>query len=202
MWEKYGNNFGGVAIIFEIINDPTGWDNFHLSEIKYHPSLEMQNYVRDINVLKEKYSGCTFYLELEKIMALHKEEKWAGEKEVRILTYKPFQNYANKLNLLKRELKKELIIETGRIRFAEYFELNLWVKNDSARIKDRFEQTLPSPDYFIKHPQIKITNILFGENCGLSPEEYLRITPEIAGIVVDNFGYTVQLDRNLFRDES
>jgi len=193
-WEIYGDNFRGIAIIFQIINNPQEWDNFHMSDIKYDLSPKVKNYVNDINTLKIKYAGCTFELELEKIMAFHKEPKWEHEKEIRILTYNPFPSYEDS----RKFSKQELIIEPNRNRFAEYFDLHLWVKNDSTYIRNRFEQELPVEDYFIKFPQIKIKDILFGGNCGLSPHEFNRYISEIELIIAYNFGYNVHLNVNLF----
>ena len=62
MWQEYGCNFCGVAIVFELINQPIHWVNYHLSKIKYKLSNSMENYVRKIDLLKKKYIGSTFYL--------------------------------------------------------------------------------------------------------------------------------------------
>lgn len=202
VWEKYGQDYEGVAIAFKIINDHSKWDNFHISDIKYNLSPTLQSYVDDIDDLRKKYPGCTFYLELEKIMAFHKRENWHDEKEVRILTYNPYKTWQERLKFTKRELK----IERNRNRFTEYIDLHLWADNDSPYLENRNDdplvdrrQTLPITDYFETHPKIIITDIYFGYNCGLNPQEYYKFRIEIDDLIRYNFGYKVNLTSNLFK---
>jgi len=192
IWKCYGKDFEGVAIVFKIENDLEKWDNFHMSEIKYQLSAKVKQYVEDIEQLKSKYPYATFDLELEKLMAFHKEPKWEHEKEVRILTHLTDFTHAE-------SLKRELVIEKGRNRFAEYFDLHLGV--DNGLIDEK--QVLPVADYIIKYPKIKITKVLFGKNCGLSDEEYRNVyCPEIENIVLRNFGYSITPERKLFSIKS
>lgn len=127
LWKRYGNDFKGVAIIFKIDNDIEKWNKFHISEIKYSANENIKQYVNDIKNLKIKYPECSFNLDLDRIMAFHKENCWENEKEVRILTHQKFQNVFEKMKFSKREFK----IEPIRNRFTEYIELNLFVDNNS-----------------------------------------------------------------------
>ena len=202
VWAKYGQDFAGVAIIFKIVNDTSKWDNFNLSDIKYNLSPTLETYVKEINALKEKYPGCTFYLELEKIMAFHKKEEWKDEKEVRILTYNPYKNWDERLKFSKRELR----IEENRNRFTEYIDLNLWVDNSSAYLENRHgdpmvdrKQNLPTADYFETTPKIVISDIRFGHNCGLTNQEYYKFKIEIEELIRFNFGYKIEMENNLYK---
>lgn len=200
VWEEYGENFEGVAIVFKIDNDPKDWNNYHLAEVKYNLSSDIKEYAEKLKELKLKYPNASFDLGLEKLMSFYKESKWKGEKEVRILTYKPHRYIEEWLKFCKRDLK----IEEGRNRFTRYIELPLWVDNSSLLITKGSEealldrrQNLPE-DYFIKHPKIKIKDILFGSRCGLNNEKYDTFREGIEDTIRYNLGYEVKLNLNLF----
>lgn len=201
IWETYGRNFTGAAIVFEINNDIDKWNNFHLSKLHYSLSPKISQYVQDIKLLKLKYPNCTFYLNLEKLLGFHKTENWAKENEVRILTYSPYDLQEERLKFINKELK----IETGRNRFTEYINMPLWVDNSSRYLEcsennlnlDR-RQILPTDDFFTKQPKIKINNILFGENCGLTPSEYRKFKFEIENMFKYNYGYILKMDENMY----
>lgn len=198
IWKLYGNEFKGVGLVFEIINDPKTWDNFHISDIKYNTSESLKNYLGGVSALKEKYRGCSFYLELEKLMAFHKSQKWENEREIRILTYLPYTLPEERLKLIN----KELIISDRGIRFTDYIELDLGVDNNSSYIRNHssntnFDRTqVVAENYYKVRPQIKIRNIIFGQNCGMSPNEYIKIRPEIEQLIRFKFGYQVELSLN------
>lgn len=198
LWEKYGKLYSGVALVFKIENDITAWDNFNIAQIKYSLSDAMKNYSSEMENLRIKYSGCSFNLNLHRFMAFHKQQEWEAEKEVRILTYYPYKYHYERLKYIKPELK----LENGRNRFSEYYELNLFVDNESPYLNqlniplefDR-KQSL-HPKYFIKSPKIVITDIIFGYRCGISSLEFQTFKNRIEEIIQFNFGYKVNLSQN------
>lgn len=199
VWKKYGDNFKGVALVFEIANDPERWTNYHISEVKYGLSPKVSEYVNEMDKLQKKYRGFTFYLELEKLMTFHKGQQWKDEREVRILTYHPYEDFFERIKYTKPELR----IEPNRNRWTEYIELHLFVDNNSACLENKREdprldrkQLLPSDKYFQECPQIMIKDIVFGANCGLERREYIRTKERIENLIQFNFGYRIQISPN------
>ncbi len=53
-----------------------------------------------------------------------------------------------------------------------------------------------NPNYFIKSPKIVITDIIFGNQCGISNKEFLKFKSRIEEIIQFNFGYRITLSDN------
>lgn len=193
VWELYGKKYSGAAIIFEVLNDPNNWVNFHMSEIKYEVPSSFEQFGLDMEQVK-KERGIDVDYDLSKLIGFHKTPNWEGEKEVRILTYYPFESYEESLRYTKTEFR----LQTDRNRITHYFKLPIWVDNKSLYIKSHTSpelsryQKLPE-DFFDTRPRLKIRDIVFGENCGITEQEFPRFRREIEDIVLYNYGYQVKL---------
>lgn len=193
VWELYGKNYSGVAIVFEVVNDSSDWVNFHMSEIKYEVPAAFEQFGLDMEEVKKKREIEVDY-DLSKLIGFHKISQWQGEREVRILTYYPFESYEESLRYAKTEFR----LQTDRNRITHYFKLPIWVDNDSHYIKSltsadlHRNQRLPA-DFFHTRPKLKIKDILFGSNCGITQEESQRFRRQIEDIILYNYGYKINL---------
>jgi hypothetical protein len=198
VWNLYGKNFSGAAIVFTIENDPKSWDNYHMSEVKYDMADEFDSYFQKKTEFEKQYS-ISADCDLSKLIAFHKEPHWKDEKEIRLTTYFPFQNYEEQLKFIKSEFR----LTAGRNRVVHYIKLPLWVDNDSASVKSHNSeelsriQKLPA-DFFSTRPKVKIKNILIGKNSRIEPEDYSRFRNELQEIMFLNYGYQPDIDLNLF----
>lgn len=199
IWEKYGNNFEGAAIIFTIENDPINWVNFHISEVKYDEPDSFYSYKKRVEKIESEYEGINLTCDLSQLICFHKTAKWQGEKEVRIATYNPYNGPEEYWKYSKSEFR----LEKGRNRITNYIEMPLWVDNDSSLIKsygtpelDR-TQNLPK-DYFNIRPKIKIKNILIGINSGIQIEEFREFRAMLIETIRFNYGYDIDIDYNFF----
>ena len=199
VWKEYGKDFSGAAIVFTIENDPISWDNFHISEVKYDSADKFDSYFNKKSEFEKKYS-ISAECDLSKLMGFHKQPHWKNEKEVRLITYYPYEDYEEQLKFIKSEFR----LSKGRNRVVRYIKLPLWVDNTSAYVNSDVPelsriQILPA-DYFDTRPRIKIKDILIGKNSGIEPDRYDRFRYELQEIIQLNYGYNPNIDLNLFRE--
>ena len=199
LWTNYGNNYKGVAIEFEIVNNPSEWDNFMLSEVFYEiPSLYLEM-EKELNVFHKKYPQAETLIDLGKLIAFHKKPSLSKELEIRLSTYFPF----NDTEAYEKYCNTEFRFEKDRPRETDYFGLKLWVDNESPFVKStdpEFDRTLNVPEsYFVEKPKIKIMNIHFGKNCGISNEEFAPFCTKLNHILHLKLGYEIEdLNLNLY----
>jgi Protein of unknown function (DUF2971) len=194
IWEKYGDSFKGAAIVFEIINSPMEWLNFHIAEVKYDKLDGFVNYQKQLEEIKSQFHWANERTDLSKLICFHKTSKWKGEKEVRLATYFPYKKTEEYWKYSKTEFR----LEGGRNRITNYIELPIWVDNESHWIKsydtpelDRTQNL--QQDYFISRPQIKIKRILIGAESGISPQEFDAYRLALLDTIRFNFGYDVDI---------
>ena len=192
-WEKYGNNYKGVSIEFEIVNNPDEWDNFMLAPVYYEIPQKITSLIEGLYVLKEKYQVLEFDFDLGKLIAFHKNPKFKEEKEIRLSSYFPFDSTQEYWRYCNTEFR----LEHTRPRITNYFGLDLWVDNDSFFIKNgsiKFDrQNILDPYYYIKKPKILITNISFGEECGITKTLYPMFRMKLEEVIRLKLGYKVNL---------
>lgn len=193
VWDIYGRKYQGVAIVFEVVNDPGTWVNFHMSEIKYEVPAAFEQFGVDMEEVQRR-RGISVDYDLSKLIGFHKKPAWNGEKEVRILTYYPFDSYEEFLRYAKTEFR----LQSQRNRMTHYFKLPFWVDNDSGYTKSHTssdlhrDQNLPK-DFFDTRPKLKIKDILFGEQCGITTNEFPRFKRELEDLILFNYGYKVTI---------
>lgn len=199
LWKDYGKNYKGVALEFEIVNNPSKWNNFMLSEVFYKIPRDFLEMEEELNKFHEKYPGSKTFIDLGKLIAFHKKPDFSKELEIRLSTYFPFNN----TEAYEKFCNTEFRFEKGRPRETDYFGLKLWVDNESPFVKSdnpEFDRRLDvSESYFVQNPQIKITNIYFGKNCGISNVEFTPFWTKLKHIMHLKLGYEIKkLELNLY----
>jgi hypothetical protein len=198
VWKVYGRMYKGVAIIFEIVNDPNDWINFHMAEIKYHLPTSIKKYKSDLIKFETKY-GIKATVDAAKLIGFYKKKKYAGEKEVRLLSYSPYSSFQENAKFIKQDYR----LARNRNRFTNYFELPLWVDNtnlyaNEADIPDLDRRQNLPPDYFHTRPKIRIIDIKLGEQCGLNYDELVELREQIDMTIACNYGYRINLKKEFF----
>lgn len=199
LWKEYGKNYQGVAIEFEIVNNPNEWNNFMLSEVFYEIPKNFVEMEIELKSFQEKYPDASTFIDLGKLIAFHKKPDFSKELEIRLSTYFPF----NHTEAYEKFCNTEFRLEKGRPRETDYFGLKLWVDNNSPFVKSskpEFDRRLDvEASYFKENPQIKITNIYFGKNCGISNQEFTPFWTKLKHITHYKLGYEIEnLELNLY----
>jgi hypothetical protein len=184
--------------VFSIENDPMTWYNFHIAGVKYGEVDAFQHYGARVKAI-ERENDVTAWCDLSPLIGFHKEPKWANEKEVRISTYFPYDNFDAYLKYAKADYR----LAAGRNRVTNYIELPLWVDNDSSWVQDlrrpELDRRQRLPDGFFKeHPNIKVKRILVGARSGLSLQEYAKLEQTLFQTCSDRLGYDVEVDLNMY----
>ena len=200
VWQHYGSNYAGAAIIFEIVNDPAKWHNYHMSQVHYKVPEPFSDYSLKLEELS-KSKNISARIDLSRLLAFHKQEKFNNEKEVRLLTYNPFNTFYEKMKFSKFDYR----LEDSRNRFTKYFEYPLWVDNSSNMLKSlspEIDRTSKfNEQYFEDKPKIIIKDIRVGYNAGLNYEEFRTFREEIEMIIAYNYGYHVKVSPDLIEPQ-
>ena len=198
LWKEYGKNYTGVAIEFEIINDPSLWKNFMFSQVYYELPKFLIDFVNDLKSLNIKYPGTETRIDLGRLISFHKESRFHKENEIRFSTYFPFESY----EAYWKFCNNEFIFNKDRPRIVNYYGLSLWVDNTSAYIKSEIpefnRQLKLEDDYFVHKPMIKINQIHFGKNCGINNNQFSQFREKLEEIIRYKLGYNLKLELNLF----
>lgn len=199
LWLEYGQDYSGIAIEFEIENNPMNWKNIMLSRCYYEIPKKFVKLFEDLSILKKKWNGVDTNIDLGRLIAFYKHPDFKDELEVRLSTYFPYNN----IEAYWKNCNTEFIFDNERPRITDYFGLKLWVDNNSPFMQsDRKEydrKLLIDDDYYIKHPKIIIRNIMFGENCGISNKEYIKFRQKLQEVFILKLGYEITLPLNLVR---
>ena len=154
LWTEYGKNYQGVAIEFEIINNPYEWKNFMLSEVFYEIPQDFLKLKNELNSFHNEYPNAQTFIDLGKLIAFHKKPVFSKELEIRLSTYFPFNHTA----AYKKFCNTEFRLDKKRPRETDYFGLKLWVDNNSPFVKDdnpEFDKRLNVGDsYFTEESKI------------------------------------------------
>lgn len=199
LWKEYGKEYSGVAIEFEIENDPMAWKNIMLSRCYYEIPKKFVRLFDDLRELKNKWNGIETNIDLGRLIAFHKHPDFKDELEVRLSSYFPYDN----IEAYWKNCNTEFIFDKERPRITDYFGLKLWVNNDSPFVKSERKEydrrLLVDDDYYEKLPKIIIRDIRFGENCGISNLEYSKYRQKLEEVFRLKLGYRINLPLNLIR---
>lgn len=125
MWRLYGDDGYGAAIIFEVQNTKADWENFVLAKVQYGDNRMVDKF----KTFTEFHDGFqtannhpiqNYPVAIASLLALHKNDIWKYENEVRLLTYWSFDKYDLKTNdyhLL--ELKHAVSLKRGKYSYVE-----------------------------------------------------------------------------------
>lgn len=171
-----------------------------LSRTYYEFPERLIQLINDLTDLKNKWSGSGLQTEIDlgRLIAFHKHPDFQFEKEIRLSSYFPFVDY----EAIYKHCNTEFRFDDNRPRITDYIGLNLWVNNESSYVKSTNQmydrRQILNDDYFIKNPKLIITNISFGENCGLSNMEYGKFKEKLEEVIRLKLGYNVSLPWNLY----
>jgi len=199
LWKKYGKNYEGVAIVFSFVENREKWKSFFLSNVYYELDLKFADFQNEIEILKTKYNNVpTFMNDIWRFAGFYKKQNYHDEKEVRLACIFPFRHEREYLRYVRKELK----IEKGRNRIVSYIPLKLWTDPNSSYLKTLNIVNITTNDTLAFNgpelPQLKIDTIYFGNNCGLSSDEYWKFRIQLLEIFQWRLGYKINLPLNLY----
>jgi len=199
LWESYGQKYTGVAIEFEINNDPNFWKKFILSEVFYKLPNKFISLKYELDKLQKKYPGTSYFIDLGKLIAFHKKTMFSREREIRLATYFPYDRKEAYEVFGNTEFK----YDKDKVRITDYIPLKLWVNNTSPFVKGsrpEFDKSLKVEEsYFDKNPRIKISGIHFGKNCMFKGQDFIPFWKKLNYITKIKLGYEIEnLKPNLY----
>jgi hypothetical protein len=198
LWTTYGKNTSGVAIEFEITNDPSQWTGFMLSNVYYELPDNFITLRDRLAKLKEKYPMIETKIDLGKLIGFHKSDKYNKENEVRLSVYFPY----NDIEEYWKYCNTEFRFDPDRPRITNYMGLPLWVNNESAYVKSERKhldrRQILEEGFFETRPQIKIKQLYFGKNCGITNYQFDEFRRKMDEIIRYKLGYKVELLLNLY----
>lgn len=161
MWRLYGGDGLGAAIVFEVVNPKNEWTNFLLANVQYGNSKAVDRFKNlwsfHNNFQQEKNHPIqNFPKALSALMALHKNQIWAYEKEIRLLTHHNFDKYTlkeqdshicNLKHSITRQGTKYAFVELPLFNCPEYV---------------RFEKILDKEQLYRFIPILKVKKIILG----------------------------------------
>lgn len=167
-WEKYGNKDKGVAIEFEIINDPVDWRLFYFAKVIYEK-------LGGVEALKEQWlklqcenPNNSYDIELNQMLSFHKSKSWTEEDEIRIYTQIPFVEFL----LWQKHIYKDFRTNKAD-KQIKYFKLPLCDKDGNYITPLGDERPY---EYF---PKLRISNIYFGPEFPLNGKEFLDFRTDL-----------------------
>ncbi len=195
LWEVYGKEYKGVAIEFSIMNDPLKWENYMISKVHYNIPQNFCEFQQRLDILKRKYNR-EFRLDLNNFIGFNKSSDYNRENEVRIASYFPYTREDEILKYVMTDFKIDPVNKQNSI--ANYISLHLWEDQNSNAFTwtdQRFDRRTSLPTkYFKISPQIKLENIYFGSECGITYTEFPHLREEIQRIILCNLGYRINME--------
>ncbi len=180
MWRLYGDDGKGVALKFEVLNDPKQLTDFHISNIKYG-SKNRDKFYKIINEIKSdgRITMSVFY-DFGKLNIFHKSNLYTMENEIRLLYDRRQIRTGYTGNIITDNNGIELfpnILKDEKKVNSKYFELDLFSKtNKDGRFSylNSFSQVLPL---------LKIVEIKFGYKCEYDSDQIVELAQVNLGYV-------------------
>lgn len=171
---------------------------FFLSPVYYELDPKFEIFQEEISQLQNKYSGTSFFTDIWRFAGFYKKNKFQNENEIRLAGIFPIRSQEESLKYVRKELR----IEEDRNRIVSYIPLKLWIDPDSFYYKTLDVSNVSFGTFDLNKsnlPQLKIEEIHFGNNCGLSNEEYWKFQSELKEIFEWRLGYSINLPLNLYQ---
>lgn len=195
MWQNYGGNYEKVVIEFDVVNNSASWNNFMISPIFYHPPEQMVSFLKEVDERITKFNN-SFYMDMSRVIGFHKKKSFNHENELRLATYFPIKDLYND----GVHIHPDSRLKEGRNRIVYSIKLPLWI--DYSHLKHNSGYSFAGKyykneeEFFEDKPKIKISNVYFGEKCGLSEKEFARFAGEIERRIRNTFGYQMELSKD------
>jgi len=188
LWEKYGDNKKGIAIEFSFLSNPEDWMHFYFSNVFYDQKYNFTPVFKVWNKIITKYPKYSYSIEISPLLALHKKaKKWQTEDEVRILlhNYKTIQLFD--FGKIEDQISIDFRSDKNRIdKDIKYFKLPLYNLTDKKPYNINYETLERCKGVY---PQLKITNIYFGNDWISRPDKANLIFSEIKYLIFEKLGY-------------
>lgn len=168
----------GVALEFEIVNDPKDWFYFYSSKIKYGQLEKFEKIVEEIINLEAKYNHHTLQLDISPIISFHKNADWSDENEFRIMTNFPTE-YREKIYQDYHYDSKE----KGKI--TKYIKLPIFSKHNEKSDNTK--------------PLLKLTNLYFDKNFKVDSLTFPKFIEELNFYIHERLGYSFR-ERDLINN--
>lgn len=167
-WKEYGKNNKGVAIEFEIVNDPVDWQLFYFSKVMYNQLEDFKALVKNWYDIQKSNPKNRYYFELNQMLCFHKSESWKDEDEIRIYTQIP---------QVKSTLWNKNIFPDPNFRnpnkIVKYFKLPLCDKEGN------YITPLGNENLYQYFPKLRIKNIYFGSDFDSGEIDFLNYRDEL-----------------------
>lgn len=153
LWKHYGK----VAIVYEFLNDPMHWRNFHFSTIKYERNQRFTELGKLFERMRSKYPHWQFEFDtLPNLIAFHKQREYEWEKEVRLMYIPPLNARLEEFSDFKTSDH-----HTG---YTHYINLPLYVNSALERRPSRGSDVIIHnlrKDFYERTPHLKIKRISY-----------------------------------------
>jgi len=165
MWRLYGNDGYGAAIIFKIENGNSDWHNYMMAKVQYGDCDAVRRYKDFIEwheSFQKKYNNPILNQPrvLTTLMALHKNEIWKHENEIRLLTHTEFNKHTLKEKHPLFSKIKHSITRKGSL--YSFMELPIY-KGDRFNDLDKRLTEFGEAGYLFKSiPVLRITDVVLG----------------------------------------
>jgi hypothetical protein len=166
-WKEYGKNNKGVAIEFEIVNDPVDWRLFYFSKVMYNQLEDFKTLVKNWYDIQKSNPKNRYSFELNQMLCFHKSERWKGEDEIRIYTQIPQGTILWNKNIFSDPRFGD------RNKIVKYFKLPLCDKDEN------YITPLGNENPYQYFPKLRIKNIYFGSDFDSGEIDFLNYRDEL-----------------------
>jgi len=210
-WKEYADQGKGVAIEFEIINEPLEWEACYLSKTRYGELENFNDLISEVIQILGKNPSNNYTFNIDQILIFHKDPGLQDEDEIRILCQRPevrstmfdayiFYDICRNSSSIVRYMKLPIsIVKPRNYCFCREIERfgNIWSQEDAG--SDFYKNLI---GFQKQIPLIKITNIYFCQEFPFKGVDFNSFIDEIYRMFNDNLGYVIEnLSRNIVKYE-
>ena len=203
-WKKHGNNGKGVAIEFEILKDPIGWDGFHFSQVYYGKPDNWEFFIEQMIIICKQNPGNRYDFFFDMLFCLHKRPKqiYIEENEIRLLAHKPTMNGFVFDSFIYKDVGKD------RFTPVKYLQLPLFTEDGySLSYSDHIKELNNTNqegftfaesdfiDYLNQSPEIKISNVYVCQDFPQTGSRYDEFVRSFSNFSYDKLGYSLEITR-------
>lgn len=161
-WKKYGKNYEGVAIEFEIINEPVDWRLFYFAKVMYEQLGGVEALKEEWSKIQKDNPNNKYFIELNQMLSFHKSKSWVDEDEIRIYTQIP---------QVEAKLWNQNIFPDAK--FSKYDKLIKYFKLPLCDKDGNYITPLGDERPYQYFPKLRISNIYFGADFDSGELEFI-----------------------------
>jgi hypothetical protein len=195
MWRLYGGDGNGAAILFEVDNPHGNWHRYMMAKVQYGKSYEWDRYQKFIeahNNFQEKHNNAiaNWAEAITGIMAMHKNQIWNYEDELRFLSYYEYDKYSKEPSTFQSQVAKQYHSFTGKGKSFSYLELPLFGTEKYLNVKNLYEEHSSSARFSDVVPALKIKKIILGYN---NDSDAFYESLEMISKLSKSYGYSIEI---------